>query len=172
MYNWCQHFGPCSCLPLPFGAAHWCLAASWKWIYIRGFSIMIQWKVEEDSPEGMNKVLQVIGNESEQEWLFRRSLAIWAYFRILPVCVIREEQRMAVSVGRWDIYTWVPCNFLDQLVIHDNFDSYPAVCCLINSKLHSLHLGQPLGNSSIRSLEIWFNACSQVSYWRQALLLH
>jgi len=40
-------------LQLPFGA----IAASWKWIYIRGINIMIQLDVAEGSPDGMYKVV-------------------------------------------------------------------------------------------------------------------
>ena len=31
------------------------------------------------------------------------------------------------------------CDFLVQLVRYDNFDSYPAFCCLTNTKRHSFH---------------------------------
>jgi len=38
---------------LPFGA----ISVSWKWIYIRGISIIIQLHVAEASPEGTYKVV-------------------------------------------------------------------------------------------------------------------
>ena len=37
------------------------------------------------------------------------------------------------------------CNFLVQLEGYDDFDSYPAVCWVTNTKQPSLHLAQPPG---------------------------
>jgi len=44
-------------VPCPFQLPSGAIAASWKWIYIRGISIMIQLKVAEGSPEGTYRVV-------------------------------------------------------------------------------------------------------------------
>ena len=59
-------------LGLLFGA----IAVSWKWIYIRGISIMIQSHVTEGSPEGTFKVLYVIRCVLEYKALFCSTSAI------------------------------------------------------------------------------------------------
>jgi len=69
-------------LQLPFSA----IAVSWKEIYIRGISIMIQLQVAEASPERMYKVVWVIGWVLEQEALFCASHVMTIELRILAVC--------------------------------------------------------------------------------------
>jgi hypothetical protein len=93
---------------------------------------MIQINVAEGSPEGTYKVVKVIGCVLEPEGLFCASHLLSREFRILAVCLIREENRMEVKTGRWDIYTRVPA-----------ISWFNLFCWLTDTKRPSLHLAEP-----------------------------
>jgi hypothetical protein len=97
---------------------------------------MIQLNVVEGSPEGTYNVVKVIGCVLEREALFCASHMLSRELRILAVCLIREENRMEVKAGRWDIYTGVPA-----------ITWFNVFCWLANTKWHSLHLAEPPGTT-------------------------
>ena len=72
----------------------------------------------------------------ERQALFRSSHVLSREFRILAVCLIQEENRMEVKVGRWDIYTQVPV-----------ISWFNLFCWLTNTKRPSLHLADPPGTT-------------------------
>jgi hypothetical protein len=81
-------------LLLPFGA----IAVSWKWIYIRNVSIMIQLHVAERSPDGKwGKILSCVGYRVcfvKRGVVFCKSHDVEP--RMVSVCMIQEEKRKEV----------------------------------------------------------------------------
>jgi len=60
-------------------------------------------------------------------------------------------------------------DFFVQLVRYDDFDSYPALCWLKNTKRPSLHRAQPPGTARMRLLETRYSTRGEESLLHQAL---
>jgi hypothetical protein len=79
-------------------------------------------------------------------------------FRILGVCLIREENRREVKAWRWDIYIRVPA-----------ISWFNLNCWLTKRKQPSLHLAEPPTTSWLSSFETRLITCNKDSIWCRAL---
>jgi len=91
---------------------------------------------------------------------------------MLAVCFnMGGKEQQGVGGMKGYIYS-SSCDFLVQLLGYNDCDAYPTFCYLTYRKWPSLHLAQPTGTSSVRSLETGYSNWGEESLRHRVLLLH